>query len=97
MYIAAYQYDNKITLIEMPDLPISEIKVIVVSGDEAGIVVFSNGDEIRFDAGIARGMNFFDGGYIVSGDKIAEWLNFTPDRNEFEAFSYQRLNHFDQC
>lgn len=96
MYIATYQYDNRVTLIEMPDLPISEIKVIVISGDETGIVVFSNGDEIQFDSGISRFMNFVDGGYIVSGDKIAEWLNFIPDRNEFEAFSYQRLNHFDQ-
>lgn len=97
MYIAAYQYDNKITLIEMPDLPISEIKVIVVSGDEAGIVVFSNGDEIRFDAGIARPTNFLNGGYILRGDEIAEWMNFIPDRNEFEAFSYQRLNRFEKC
>lgn len=96
MYIAAYQYDNKITLIEMPDMPISKIKVIVVSGDETGIVVFSNGDEIRFDAGIARDMNFVDGGYVVSGDEINEWLNFIPDRNKFEAFSYQRLNRFEE-
>lgn len=96
MYITAYQYDNKITLVEIPDLPISEIKVIVVSGDEAGIVVFSNGDEINFDSGISRFMNFVDGGYVVSGDEINEWLNFIPDRNEFEAFSYQRLNRFEK-
>lgn len=55
MIIKIYDYENKPTEIVIPDdKEISAIFVVVLSGDETGIVMFTDGTSIRFDASDCR-------------------------------------------
>lgn len=85
-----YEYDNTPVDVELPDKPIANIAVHVISGDETGTVQFIDGTYIRFDASKTRIFGFDDGGYIVSGKDIQRWLDFTPCKACTASYLRQR-------
>ena len=93
MIIKIYDYENKPTEIVIPDdKEISAIFVTILSGDEVGIVVFTDGTLIRFDASVCRLQSFYDGSYVVTGEDIPKWLSYESDR----IISYSRQDEFDE-
>lgn len=96
MIIKIYDYDNKITKIEIPDdKQIETIFVSIVSGDETGFVYFTDGSSITFDASDCRLLGYDDGGYIVRGDNIQKWLDWEPNGDDY-TYSYSRQRVFDE-
>ena len=94
MNITIYDYDNNQSVVNVPDgVEITEIHVMVLSGDETGYIVLSNDTKIDFDASNTRHIDFDDGTYIVTGERITEWVNFTPSGNG--TVSYERQDIFD--
>lgn len=94
MFMKIYDYDNRVTEIEIPDnKQICTIFVNIVSGDETGFVEFADGDIIRFDASDCRIFGYDDGGYIVKGDSIQKWLDWEPNDDDY-TYSYSRQRTF---
>ncbi len=96
MIMKIYDYDNKITEIELPDdKQIDAIFVSIVSGDETGFVYFTDGSSIKFEASDSRLFGYDDGGYIVKGDNIQRWLDWEPNGDD-HTYSYSRQRVFDK-
>ena len=91
--IKIYDYANKEVLIKVPRKEIKSIFVHVLSGDETGKIIFMDGTYALFDASKSRAVSFDDGYYVVSGEKIKKWLEYTPNKDSIA--SYERLNKFD--
>ena len=84
MIMKIYDYDNKITEIELPDdKQIEAIFVSIVSGDETGFVYFTDDSSIKFDASDCRSFGYDDGSYIVGGDNIQKWLCWEPNGDDY--------------
>lgn len=83
-----YDYANNEVDVELPDKEIGEIYVQVISGDETGIVNFTDGTHIYFDASESRMIGYDDGFYIVEGDMINKWLAWKP--SDKRTASYER-------
>ena len=97
MIIKTYGYDDKVTEVVIPDdKEISGICVCVLSGDETGIICFTDGTTIGFDACPSLRMHsFYDGMYYVTSKDIQRWINF--DVSEYEGrISYARQEAFDE-
>ena len=92
MKFKIYDYDNKASVVEIPDKPIDYIHVIVLSGDETGIVYFKDGTTQSFDASDCRDMSFFDGEYDVLGKVVDEWISTDSRLSKRETKSYQRAS-----
>ena len=90
MKFKIYDYDNEATIVEIPDKPIDYIHVIVLSGDETGIVYFKDGTMQSFDASDCRNMDFFDDEYIVDDMYIKEWIAINPKGGSYDTKSYER-------
>ena len=92
MKIKIYDYDDKVKEIEIPDdKQIESINVRIYSGDETGFINFTDDTSIIFDASDNRCMSFDDGFYIVEGDDIQKWLNWTSTHGEYLLpYSYMR-------
>lgn len=86
-----YDYAGHQVEIKLPDKEIVAIRVILISGDETGEVVFSDGERIRFDSSTTRFMDFYDGSYVVIGEEIQRWLAFVPAGNNPAAYERARL------
>lgn len=93
MVITIYDYRNATKKINLPDKDISEITVIIISGDETGYVKFTDGTKIEFDASDCRWIDYHDGVYIVEGKDIQKWIDFKPSGNR--TASYERRDIFD--
>lgn len=97
-FMTVYGYNDTETKVELPDKKITEIKVVILSGDETGTVFFEDGTEIEFDGCQGfRIMDFYDGSYFVTGDEnIEKWLNFNQeDKNTlFVSAAYARQEMF---
>ena len=91
--IKIYDYANKEVFIKIPRKEIKSIFVHVLSGDETGKIIFMDGTSVLFDASKSRAVSFDDGYYVVSGEKIKKWLEYTPNKDSIA--SYERLNKFD--
>lgn len=101
MKMKIYDYDDKVKDVEIPDdKHIKYIVVNIVSGDETGYVTFDEDEFVDFDASNFDASNnrvrvFDDGGYIVDGDNIQKWLNWTPAHGEYLLpYSYMRQRAF---
>ena len=96
MKIKIYDYDNRATKIDIPNnKSISAIFVCILSGDETGIICFTDGTSIKFDA-LCSGFrlhSFFDGYYVVAGEDIKKWIDFDAD-NCKGTMSYKRQELF---
>ena len=90
MKFKIYDYDNKATIVEIPDKPIDYIHVIVLSGDETGIVYFKDGTTQSFDASDCRDTDCFDEEYIVDDMFIKEWIAINPRVGSYDTKSYER-------
>ena len=90
MKFKIYDYDNKASVVEIPDKPIDYIHVIVLSGDETGIVYFKDGTAQSFDASDCRNTNCFDDEYIVDDMYIKEWIAINPKVGSYDTKSYER-------
>lgn len=93
MIITIYDYANATKEITLPDKDISEITVIVISGDETGYVEFTDGTKVEFDASDCRFISYYDGIYTVEGEDIQKWINFEPSGNR--TVSYERQGIFN--
>ncbi len=93
MIITIYDYADRTKEIALPDKEISEISVIILSGDETGFVKFVDGTKIRFDASDNRITDFYDGIYTLEGENIQKWINFKSSGNR--TISYERYGIFD--
>ena len=81
--------------IELKDNPIIAIFVVVLSGDETITVLYSDNSNEKFDSDKhSRCIDFFDGEYIVVGENIKKWLNYTPKGDGNKA--YERMGIFDE-
>ena len=93
MTITIYDYNDKKQKVNLPIKEIAEIEaisVVVVSGDETGIFLLKNGEEIFFDAGDSRLLEFYDGAYLVRGtEQIKKWINYVH-LGERRTASYER-------
>ena len=94
MKFRIYDYDNKASVVEIPDKPIDYIHVIVLSGDETGIVYFKDGTTQSFDASDCRNTNCFDEEYIVDDMYIKEWIAINPKVGSYDTKSYERAKAF---
>lgn len=93
-----YDYNNNITEIELPNNKlIKKIHVVILSGDETGTVIFSDGSKIDFDACKGnRLVSFFDGEYDIEGDiMIQKWMEWTPP-DLYLTRSYKRKEWFEK-
>ena len=90
MKFKIYDYDNKASVVEIPDKPIDYIHVIVLSGDETGIVYFKDGTTQSFDASDCRNTNCFDEEYIVDDMYIKAWTAINPKVGSYDTKSYER-------
>lgn len=90
MKFKIYDYDNKATIVEIPDKSIHHITVTILSGDETGIVYFKDGTTQSFDASDCRSTDYFDGEYIVDFAYIKEWASINPKVDEYDIKSYER-------
>lgn len=96
MKVKIYDYDDKVREVEIPDdKHIKAIYVTIWSGDETGFMLFAEGGCVDFDASDSRYASYYDGQYIVDGDNIQKWLNWTPTHGEYLLpYSYMRQMTF---
>lgn len=95
MKLKVFDYDDRIKEIELPpNKLIDHIFVHILSGDETGIVVFKDGCSVHFDASEDRYITYDDGGYVVSGNDIARWIEWTPEGDDVTSCAYARQEHF---
>lgn len=95
MIIKIYDYDNESTKITVPDdKVICAIDVNVLSGDETGDIIFTDGTTIHFDASDCRTHSYFDGSYVVTGDNIQKWIDYDFS-NCHRTKSYVRQGVFE--
>ena len=102
MIFRYYDYDNQVNEIEIPDDKEIEILFVqVLTGDETGFILFTDGSKQDFDIMTSvRYTSYDDGDYIVKGDNIKKWLNWEPTYDGSEpyarAYSYARRDAFDK-
>lgn len=95
MNITIYDYDNEATNVIIPDdKAIESIYVEVLSGDEVGIIKFTDGTHIRFDASDCRMHDWYDGSYVVCGDNLQKWIDYDFSNCRITK-SYHRQSVFD--
>ncbi len=101
MEIKLYNYKNEIVPVRYNSVKnIEYIAINVISGDEVMAIRYiddvGNIKEDKFDSDIfkTRGMDMFDGGYVIMNDRLKEWLNFEPNFNSNKCISEQRLDKF---
>lgn len=98
-----FAYDYKGRKRVFPDIDgfITKIDVVIISGDETGLVYFVKGgkaNRIAFDASVGtRFISYDDGTYIVEGkDNIKKWLSWSYDKDKAKNVNYaiQRMTDF---
>lgn len=92
MRFKIYDYDNVATDIDVGDKPIDYIHVVILSGDETGVVYFKDGTTQSFDASECRNTDYFDGEYDVLGSVVDEWISTNSRLSKREAKSNQRAS-----
>ena len=90
-----YDYSNRETVCHVKKHDLSNVKEIfvwVVSGDETGDLLMSDGTVYSFDASNNRIMSFDDGCYTINEkEDIEKWFNFKPTEEELhDTLSYVR-------
>lgn len=90
-----YDYSNRETVCHIKKHNLSDVKEIfvwVVSGDETGDLLMSDGTVYSFDASDNRIMSFDDGCYTINEkEDIEKWFSFKPTEKESHStLSYVR-------
>ncbi len=90
-----YDYSNRETVCHVKKHNLSDVKeifVCVVSGDETGDLLMSDGTVYSFDASDNRIMSFDDGCYTINEkEDIEKWFSFKPTEKESHStLSYVR-------
>lgn len=90
-----YDYSNRETVCHVKKHNLSDVKEIfvwVVSGDETGDLLTSDGTVYSFDASDNRIMSFDDGCYTINEkEDIEKWFSFKPTEKESHStLSYVR-------
>lgn len=68
---------------EIQNKPIKYILVMILGGDETGIVAFENAKTVYFDANNARKKDdFIDSHLIEDKNTIEAWMNYVPVNKE---------------
>lgn len=94
MELTIYDWAGAPKVVEIPDVPIKEIDVTVITGDEIIDVEFADGTSKSFDSSNDRFIPYFDGSYLVDSKHIEEWINFKTDN--MTNISYRRMEHFQE-
>ena len=94
MKTVIYDYADRPVEIELKDDRITKIFVKILSGDEVIEVYYKDGSCEKFDSSNDRTIDYFDGTYIVSKDKVQQWLNF--EFSGKNTNSYERQHYFDR-
>lgn len=92
MKFKIYNYKNEIVEkeLECNEKDIKSITVKVLSGDEVVDVMTKNNISYHYDAAIDRGVNFFEGNYVLNSPKLINaWLNWSP--HDESSYSYGRM------
>lgn len=85
-----YDYDNQPKEIDTGDKEINFIHVTVLSGDEVITIHYSDGTIEDYDSSENRLIDYFDGSYDISQEKLSEWLESANDTNG--TISYNRYH-----
>ena len=88
-----YDYKDNAVEIDTKGREVASISVEVVSGDECIEIMYENGSFGMVDSSSNGCINYYDGGYELSGDKLSEWMEYTPAK-EKKGISYERLWKF---
>ena len=86
-----YDYKDDAVEIDTKGREVVSIWVEVISGDERIEIIYKSGAFNTIDSSSNRFMNYYDGGYELSGDKLSEWVEYTPTK---KGISYERLWKF---
>jgi hypothetical protein len=86
-------YDHKDNAVEIDTKgkDVASISVEVISGDERIEILYKCGCFTVVDSSSDRFMHYHDGSYELSGDKLVEWIRYTP---KGEGVAYERLWKF---
>lgn len=87
MKFKIYDYENKLLEIETTK-EINSITVTILSGDEFIAIKYEDGTSEIDDSSNCRMVEYYDGSYVVSKDKIDKWVNF--DVKGVDRISYKR-------
>ena len=89
-----YDYKDNAVEIDTKGRKVASISVDVISGNERIEIMYKNGSFVMIDSSSDRFTNYHDGYYELSGDKLSEWMEYTPAKDE-KGISYKRLYKFD--
>lgn len=88
-----FDYQDNPVEIELRNVKIVAISVTIFSGDETVDIYYEDGRVECFDSSECRHTDFFDGNYVVLGDKINEWLKWNRFL-KYNGISYKRQEMF---
>lgn len=88
-----YDYNDKAVEVDTKGRKVASISVCVLSGDERIEIMYEDGSFGMIDSSSDRFINYHDGDYELSGDKLLEWMEYTPAKDE-NGISYERLYKF---
>lgn len=88
-----YGHKDNAVEIDTKGRKVASISVDVISGDERIEIMYENGSFVMVDSSSNRYINYYDGSYELSGDKLLKWMKYTPKKGE-KGISYERLWRF---
>ena len=86
-----YDYKDNAVEIDAKGKDVASISVEVISGDERMEILYKCGCFTVVDSSGDRFINYYDGCYTLSGDRLTEWMRYTP---KGEGVAYERLWKF---
>ena len=90
-----FDYDGRARSIVLKDIDIIAISVTILSGDETIDVYYTDGTVEHFDSCDTRTENYFDGNYVVMGEKLKKWYKYWNFLGCFNI-SYRRQEEFER-
>lgn len=89
--ITFYDYENHPVKVKIPEnKEISLIYVTVLSGDEVGMIVFTDNSEQAFDTSTERVTPTYQGSYDVTRDELDKFINCVHD-GEYSSNARARM------
>lgn len=87
-----YDWANVKRTVVIPDKPLAEIQINIISGDEVVKFIYEDGMIRTCDASRTRNYSDFQYSYHVEGKNIEKWMNFVPGSKK--NIVYQRYDVF---
>ena len=88
-----YDYKDNAVEIDTKGKDVESISVEVISRDERIEILYKCGSFTVVDNSSDRFIHYHDGSYELSGDKLVEWMRYTPTEKG-EGVAYERLWKF---